>query len=208
MNGQESIFILGAGGHGKVVTDSAYSSYPLKKITIYDTCSDLIGTNFLKKWTIQDGSCLEKVFRLHVAIGNNMLRKELSKKHIHDVNDLATIIHHKAIVSDSSTIFSGTFIAAGAIIAPEVTLGYGVIINHMAVIDHNCIVGDWAHIASNATLGGNVKIGNGVLVGAGAVILPGRHIGDYAVIGAGAVVTKDISTQKTVVGVPARSIEP
>ena len=51
-----------------------------------------------------------------------------------------------------------------------------------------------------------VTIGNRVWIGANVTILPGVTIGDGAIIGAGAVVTKDISPETTVAGIPAKEI--
>jgi serine O-acetyltransferase len=47
-------------------------------------------------------------------------------------------------------------------------------------------------------------IGNDVVIGAGAILLGPIMIGDGAKIGAGSVVIKDVPSEKTVVGVPAR----
>jgi acetyltransferase-like isoleucine patch superfamily enzyme len=44
------------------------------------------------------------------------------------------------------------------------------------------------------------------MIGTGAVILNGVHIGDRAKIGAGAVVTRDVAPDTTVVGIPARPV--
>lgn len=52
-----------------------------------------------------------------------------------------------------------------------------------------------------------VTIGNNVWIGANATILPGVRIGDNVTIGAGAVVTKDVSENVVVAGVPARVIK-
>lgn len=46
----------------------------------------------------------------------------------------------------------------------------------------------------------------GCSIGAGAVILPGITIGRNAMVGAGAVVTRDVSAAKVVVGNPARVV--
>lgn len=50
-------------------------------------------------------------------------------------------------------------------------------------------------------------IGDNVTVYAGAIIVGGVRIGDNAIIGAGAVVTKDVPNNATVVGAPMRVIE-
>ena len=46
--------------------------------------------------------------------------------------------------------------------------------------------------------------GRGLFAGLNATILPGLRLGDDVVIGAGAVVTRDVPTGATMVGVPAR----
>ncbi|MEK7592364.1 MAG: acyltransferase [Patescibacteria group bacterium] len=46
----------------------------------------------------------------------------------------------------------------------------------------------------------------GASIGAGAVILPGITIGENAMVGAGAVVTKDVPDNTTVIGNPAHEI--
>lgn len=51
-----------------------------------------------------------------------------------------------------------------------------------------------------------VIIGNNVWVGTRAIILPGVVIGDNCVIGAGAVVSKSVPSNCTIVGNPARII--
>lgn len=53
---------------------------------------------------------------------------------------------------------------------------------------------------------GDVVIESGAFIGAHAVIFPGVRIGRGAVVGAGAVVTKDVENDITVVGVPAKPL--
>jgi len=49
-----------------------------------------------------------------------------------------------------------------------------------------------------------VRIGSNVWIGAGVIILKGVTIGDGAIIGAGAVVTRSVSSNTKVAGVPAQ----
>lgn len=51
-----------------------------------------------------------------------------------------------------------------------------------------------------------ITIGSGCWIGGGAIILPGVTIGERVVVGAGSVVTKDIPSDQTVAGNPARRI--
>ncbi len=48
------------------------------------------------------------------------------------------------------------------------------------------------------------RIGHDAVIGAGACILGAIEIGDYVSIGANAVVTKDVPSWTTAVGVPAK----
>ncbi len=52
-----------------------------------------------------------------------------------------------------------------------------------------------------------VEIHNNVWIGAGAIILPGVTINKNSIIAAGAVVTKDVSSNTIVAGVPAKEIK-
>lgn len=53
-----------------------------------------------------------------------------------------------------------------------------------------------------------VEIGAQVWIGGGAILLAGIRIGDGAIVGAGAVVTRDVAAGTTVVGNPARPLQP
>ena len=90
-------------------------------------------------------------------------------------------------------------------------------------IDHGCgvvigettVIGDDVTIFQGVTLGGTGKekgkrhptIGNKVVIGANAIVLGNITIGDNTRIGAGAVVTKSVPPNSTMVGNPARVLE-
>lgn len=51
-----------------------------------------------------------------------------------------------------------------------------------------------------------ILVMKGATIGSGAIIMAGVTIGENAMVGAGAVVTKDVASNSTVVGVPAKEI--
>lgn len=51
-----------------------------------------------------------------------------------------------------------------------------------------------------------IEIGNNVFVGVRSILLPGIVIGDDVIVAAGSVVTKNVSSNSVVAGVPARKI--
>ncbi|HEY9618824.1 MAG TPA: serine O-acetyltransferase [Crinalium sp.] len=122
---------------------------------------------------------------------------------------------HGANVSFLPRFFSHLCrLATGIEIHPGAQIGKGVFIDHGVgvVIGETAIVGDYTVIYQGATLGGTGKeqgkrhptLGSHVIVGAGAKVLGNIQIGDRVRIGAGSVVLRDVPSDCTVVGIPAR----
>lgn len=113
-------------------------------------------------------------------------------------------------LGDDVVVGSNVFIGEGA------KIGKGTRIQHGAFIPKNAQIGSYVFIGPNATLTDDKYpvagapydpeppvLDDGCSIGAGAIILPGVHIGCNAMVGAGAVVTQDVPSGVTVVGVPA-----
>ena len=83
--------------------------------------------------------------------------------------------------------------------------GLGVVINEDVIIGDNVLIQHHVTIGTNGK--GVPQIGGGVRIGAHAIILGNIEIGENAVIGAGAVVTKSVPANATVVGNPAHVIK-
>ncbi|MBM4127675.1 MAG: serine O-acetyltransferase [Nitrospira sp.] len=105
----------------------------------------------------------------------------------------------------------------GIEIHPSAKIGTGFFIDHGmgVVIGETAEVGNYVTLFQGVTLGGTGKergkrhptLGNHVVVGAGAKILGGIKIGDNVKIGANSVVLKNVPSNSTVIGVPARIIK-
>lgn len=113
-------------------------------------------------------------------------------------------------VSQLARFFTGIEIHPGA------TIGKGLVIDHGMgiVIGETTEIGDNCTLYQGVTLGGTGKdvgkrhptIGNNVLVGAGAKVLGPIVIEDNSKVAANAVVLKDIASNSTAVGIPARVV--
>lgn len=118
-----------------------------------------------------------------------------------------TVVHPTAEIAGNAVIGAGCQLMAGAIVNPEAVLGRQCIINTNASVDHECVLSDGCELGPGATLCGLVNLSTGVWVCAGATVLPRVSIAADTIVGAGAVVIRDIQTQATVVGVPARAVQ-
>lgn len=201
----EKIFLLGGGGHAKVVIDALQvAGVAMESICVRDDNEALAGQLVLGLSidTPALPADMQGAF-FHLAIGSARVRRRLWTAALALGARALTIVHPAAIVSASATLNAGAFMAARSVVAPSAVIGNSVIINHGAIIDHDCVVGDFSHVAPNATIGGEARIGSNVLIGAGANILPGIEIADGATIGAGSVVTSDVGADEVWFGVPA-----
>ncbi|MEW9094395.1 MAG: serine O-acetyltransferase EpsC [Clostridiaceae bacterium] len=114
------------------------------------------------------------------------------------------------LVSQLSRHFTGIEIHPGA------KIGKGLFIDHGmgVVIGETAEIGDNVTMYHGVTLGGTGKnkgkrhptVGNNVTIGSGAKILGPITLGDNSKIGANAVVLKDIPTNCTAVGIPAKLV--
>ncbi|MCY1520745.1 putative acetyltransferase EpsM [compost metagenome] len=193
------MYIIGAGGHGKVVAE-------LAQLNVLPILS-FIDEN---KVTITSGSINvihdfpSEMVSATIAIGNNLVRKRIAQTYAYNYLKL---IHPRANISGQATIGVGSVVIAGATINIDAMIGEHVIVNTNASVGHDCIIGNFVHIAPNAALAGNVIVGEGTHIGMGATVIQGVKIGKWCVVGAGSVVINDIPNGAMVVGNPARVIK-
>lgn len=204
------LVILGAGGHGRVVLDTAVAAgWPLRGFidgtkTIGEDINNLsvIGGDRL----LDDPSFLAQHLFV-VAIGDQQARRRLSLGICAKGGQLARVRHPTCVISPSAFIGDGTVIIAGAIVNANARVGRFCILNTGCTVDHDSVLGDGVQISPGANLAGRVRCEDDVFVGTGAVIIPGISIGVGATVGAGAIVIRDVAAGDFVAGNPARTIQ-
>lgn len=111
----------------------------------------------------------------------------------------------------SKVFYFINYIFFGCVIPPSTEIEDGCVIAHSTgiVIHQWSKIGSGTTIYQNVTIGnaGGPKIGRNCVIGAGACVLGDIVIGDNVRIGANAVVLKDLPSNCTAVGVPARIVK-
>jgi len=208
-----AIVVYGAGGHARAVLELMERSAINPIVGIVDDNPELWNTKIdgiSVVGNIEKLGHLIKVLharRAAIAVGDNVLRKKFGD-HARSLGlRLPVLVHPAAYVSPKAQLGDGTVVMAGAVVGAHARIGELGIVNTRASVDHDCCLGDAVHIAPGVTLAGNVTVGNHTLVGVGACVLPGLCIGDNAIVGAGSTVIRDVPSDTTVAGCPARILE-
>jgi len=209
------IFVLGAGGHAKVILDAIFSTSSMNISGIVDCNPMLVGGSIFGVPIIGSNEIIfEKYLPKDVLLINGIgsispksHRQELFNKFKKSGFNFANIVHVTGYVGKEVLLGEGAQILAGGIVQPGCHIGNNVIVNTNASIDHDCFIGDHVHLAPRVVCCGNVTIGRGSHIGAGAVVLQGVTIGENCLIASGAVVTRDVPSHCKVAGVPAKNME-
>lgn len=159
-----NLLILGAGGHGRVVKETAEAIGVFEEIDFLDDNSKVaIGLcNDYKKY-------INKYSYAFVAFGNHELRMNWINALIEVGFKIPSLIHPTAYISPSASICEGTFVGARAIINTNVVVEKGCIIGMGALIDHDSIVSEYCHINTGAIVKSGSKVHGFIKVNAGMV---------------------------------------
>lgn len=201
------LLVVGAGGHGRVVADAAEESAVWKRIAFLDDrYPELFSSG---EWpVIGVATTTENWFTdfqaVIVAVGDNRLRLQLSRRFAELGYTVPQIVHPTAYVGRCVEIGAGSVLLAQSAINVGARVGEACIVNTAAVIEHDCVLGDGVHVSPGAALAGAVDIGDCAWVGIGASVKQEVRIGADAIVATGAAVVRDVAVGRTAGGVPAR----
>lgn len=200
----KNVILIGNGGHAKVIAD-------IIKLNNDKIVGFIVDENYEKKNEskinyLGDLSICEKYKKdceFFVAIGNNLVRKNLIKK----LNlKWYTAIHPASVIDSTSIIDEGTCIMANAVVNSSSHIECHSIINTGAIVEHDCKVGKYCHLSPNSVICGTVVLGDNVHLGAGSTIINNVKITSNVILGAGCCVVDDIEDEGTYVGIPAKRV--
>lgn len=153
-----------------------------------------VGTKVIGKVNIGDNV----VIRENSVIGADGLTTD------RDENGIAVTMPQfgGVIIEDDVQIGSNSIIARGAI--DNTIIKKGCKIDNSVFISHNVVLGPNTFIVGESILFGSSRTGSNVLISGNSTIRNGVEIGDNTVVGMGSVVTKNVSSNKIILGNPAK----
>ena len=131
-------------------------------------------------------------------------KSELLEKLARFQIQFSNIIHPFAYVSDTVSLGSGNFIGPGVVLGPNVKLSNFNFFNRASSIGHNVEIGNFNHFGPASTVCGRCLIGDENFLGASSTLIDGIKIANQILLGAGALVTRDLESPGTYVGIPAK----
>lgn len=200
-----NLLIVGAGGHGRVVADTA-EALGYGDISFFDQNWPEQERNL--RWPIigKEITQLANGRNVFVGVGANSARVKLIGDMKRMSARLPTLVHPTAYVSSHSVVGEGCYVGPQAVVNAGSALGFGVIINTGASVDHDCNLAFGVHVSPGARLAGGVTVGLESWVGIGACVREGIQIGERVMVGAGAVVVSHVDDNACVIGIPARQV--
>ncbi len=143
------------------------------------------------------------------AIGSSKDRQTVIDRitKMHPSVRFATLIDPGAEISDYVTIGDGTIVCAHSVITVNISIGKHVIINLDCTVGHDAVLQDYVTLYPSTNISGVVNIGCSTEIGTGSQIIQGKNVGSNTIVGAGSVIIRDIPSNCTAVGCPAKPIK-
>ena len=208
------LLILGAGGHAKVVAETALASGVASNVAFLDDrCTGLNACLPVLGWPVMGPLVLSlqaetaaQFDAAVVAIGHAATRLHWIQQLQDAGYHLPVLMHPTAWVSPSAQLGPASVVFAQVAVHAQASIGTGAILNTGCSVDHDAQISDAVHICPGARLAGEVQVGRCSWIGIGASVIQQVCIGSDVSVGAGAAVIRDLADGVTAVGVPARVV--
>ena len=186
-------FVIGAGAHANEIMEQLSQKFPNKvKILSLEQEMDQLNCD----------DAFQNCY--YIGIGFPEIRLKVIERWRQHINVFPELVSNSSNISPSAKLSNACVVEFGAVVSSHSFIDIGVLINWNSTVGHDVVIGKGSVISPNASVSGGCLIHEGVLIGTGARILPHIEIGKNAIIGAGAVVTKNVEENATMIGIPAR----
>jgi sugar O-acyltransferase (sialic acid O-acetyltransferase NeuD family) len=195
------VHVVGAGGLGREVLDALFAlghtADDLVLVDDYLPVVELHRVPVRRPYDVTGGAFV-------VAVADPSVRRTLSKRMIGHGLVPTSIVHPSAVLAHDVRPSDGCLILANAFVSTGVRLAMHAQVQYNVTVGHDSMLDEFVTLLPGATVSGNVTLRSDVTVGCNASVLQTLTIGARTMIGAGAVVTRNQSADRVVVGVPAR----
>ena len=212
MQKMKNLIIIGAGGMGRTFYDMSRESIGygnefvikgfiddnIDALAGYENYPSIIGT--IKDYIPQD----EDVFIC--SIGGSS-RKSCIESILNRGGEFITLINKTARIGTNVSLGKGNLVGAFTTIAADAVIGDYNFIQSYTIIGHNVVIGSWNRIDSHVMCVGGIKIGDENMIHTSAVLNHDVKIGDRVHVGACSFVIRDVESDTTVFGNPARRLK-
>ena len=196
-----TVHIVGAGGLGSETLDALFalghSAADLVLVDDHLSIPELHGVPVRRPYEVLGGSFV-------VAVADPATRRTLAKRMVGYGLAPMSVVHPRAVLAHDVRPAEGCLILANAFVSTGVRLAAYAQVLYNATVGHDSLVDEFVTLLPGATVSGNVMLHADVTIGCNASVLQALTIGPRTVVSAGAVVTRNQSADRVVVGVPAR----
>lgn len=167
---KERLLLIGAGGFGRVVSETAVLKYDCAFVDDgFEAGTEICGIKVVGH--ISDLPILFSEYKqLVVTIGNNAVRERIYKEATELGYSFPDLIHPSAYISPYAKLGWGCVLLNHVIIQNGSTVGNGVLLNPGVEIHHDCTVGDFDLIYTNSVVRTYAKVGKRVRIGSNVTI--------------------------------------
>jgi len=206
------LFVLGNGGHAKVVIDilEEMGDYNIVGIVNKNVGEKIVGIRGYQ--ILGDDTVLQELFNkgikyCAIGIGHNTDRKRIYVMLKKIGFQVVSAVHPTALISQTVFMGEGNVVFPGVVLNTDVILGNNIIVATGSTIDHDSVIKDHSLISAGVTVGAKTIIEEDSFLGLGCKVVSDVTVCKCVLIGAGAVITKNISEPGTYVGIPGKRIK-